>query len=250
MKKYFQLLVAVSLLSCAEQDFSIDNLFEHANRNVQERSGIYQLDYNYWMAQYLMAYIRKYYEQPKDIEFLIKAFDKSENIELVREVYALQYQLMLEYKNDLKLYCNDSITAIFYKRIKPSNIVAITGYTEPDFDDYEREQFIYKYYDKDGYVLGNEDLTLRYKQERHTIIQKYDELNWIHSDVASALPFIPKYKVFLIEYTPNQGLICLDNKRPIDVDSSPYFKEIEQWLKTTCEKEGYSRMIIPSPIPN
>ncbi len=250
MKKHLSLLLLNTLftITCFAQQFSVDTLFDYAYRNGHERSGIYQLDYNGWMSEYLMAYINNYYEQPKDIDFLIKAFDQWDDPEM-REVYARQYQLMSEYKNDLKLYCTDSVTALFYKSIQPENIVAITGYVKPVFDEFGRMRFYYLYYDRDGYVVTTEEISLKYKKELHAIVKKYEQQGW--KDYGpSQQSFHPEYKMIIVQYTPEQGLIDLDNKkRPLNTQSSAYFSDVEQWLKITCEEHQYSKMIISTLIP-
>lgn len=228
MKKYFILLIGIMLLSsCSER--------------------IYQLDKDGNMSMYLRAYLNNYYEQPKNIGFLIKAFDKVDDAAIMRKVYASQYKLLTKFNNKLILYSTDSITAIYYKRISPSNLVTETGYTTEDYDDVNRLRLMYSYYDKDGYIVTSEKLTSELKTGLNEIKKKYDR--WLLNDSSMQFTQNP-FKIIILQYTKSQGLINLFTKQSIDVNGSGYFPEVERWLRNICEKYGFSKIIIPSPVPD
>ena len=247
--RFVFIILSVTLISCSKANYKLVDNFEllasHAYDNyLNKQDSIYKIDENGIMSMYMRWYMNRYFKQPENIDELYHAFDRA-NLETKKVSYGLQYKLMERYKDDIKVFAGDSVTALFYKRIVPENVISVTGYTEAEHSYSSYFNVGYSCFDKDGYVL-NQDLTDSLRMESHNgIAMKYGKYkdDWKPSSIDSF------YREFIyIEYTPK---VFRDarTKEAIPTDGWPYFEELKQWMEATCEKYGFSRMIIPWLVP-
>ena len=253
MKRELRYLLVLSLSLLASHGAqaqrwytTTDEIGRAIDNNIQNaRDSIFLLDYENEASRYICSYVSAYFEPPKDISSLISGFDYSESGEFMRSVYPTTFRLLEKYRDDLLIYADDSVTAIFYKTIDPQSLVAASVCVKPENDNLGKFNTGYNFYNREGYYAYTEEKEELYQQEHNAIMRRYD--CWVEA-VQTTLNYF-RYEMVFLEYTPNQGLVNLEAKKPIDVGASSYFKEVEQWMKETCERNGYSRMIIPSRVP-
>ncbi|MDR0659624.1 MAG: hypothetical protein LBG19_02240 [Prevotellaceae bacterium] len=263
MKKTLVYLLIISLLLLSSQGVraqrwysNTDEIGRAIDHNIQKakdsilllgaEDSVFLLDYENETSRYICSYVNAYFGPPEDINFLISGFDRSQNGGFMRSVYPMTFHLLEKYRDDLLIYADDSVTAIFYKTIDVSNLAAASVCVKPDKDNYGKFLMAYSFYDKDGYTVYREEIEEQYRKEHYAIIRKYDD--WL-----PAIQLWPNnfpHEMFFLEYTLEQGLVNAETREPVDIDKSEYYKEVEQWMRETCKKNGYSKMIISSPIPS
>jgi hypothetical protein len=236
------------LISCSQKNYkAIDNwnsiFYQAYNNYYDKQDGIYKIDEGGRMSMYMRAYINSYFKQPKDIDELFHAFDKT-NLEGMKEIYELQYQLMEKYKDDIKVFAGDSVTALFYKRIIPENVIAVTDVIKVEHNIGYSFDIKYSYFDKDDYLLEDSIIQSALIKEYRQIAFRNNE----YSDWKTEPDSIFKEYIF-VEYLPNNMFRNIETNEPIPTEKWAYFKELKEWMKSTCRKYGFSRIIIPCLIP-
>lgn len=205
-------------------------------------SEVYKINNNALMSLYLRQYIDLYFEQPKNIDFLIKAFDKLNIANDIHEHYSEQYRVLKKYSNRIILQNTDSTTMLYFKHIDSSKIIGGVG-AHVEYDCYRKYQFMYGYFDKDGYLVIKEERTKELQKAVFEINKKYDKF-----ELSDSCPEL-KYKYIILQYTDNNRLINFDTKTSIDYNHSDYYGEILDFLKMFSQKYSLSKIIMPCLIP-
>lgn len=240
------IIMLLLFMQCQTPRFTTKEMGDAIDTNVANpTNSIYLLDRDNWGSMYICAFVNAYFEQPKSIDFLIRGFDRTVDSAFMRKTYSGVYHLLEQYKYDLLLYCTDSVTAIFYKKISLPNIVAASVCVIPEKSNRDKHQSAYLYYDIDGYLVDFWEKEEPFRKEHGAIGKKYD--SWILAEQKDYTDY--RFEMTFLQYTPEQGLVNAETKKPVDINESDYYKEVGQWMKETCRKNNYSRMIVPSAIP-
>jgi hypothetical protein len=203
---------------------------------------IYRINEGARMSMYLRQYIDHYFDQPKNINFLIKAFDELDFTDEVHQDFSEQYKLLKKYSDKIILQNTDSTTMLYFKYIDTSHIIGGVG-ANVEYDCFRKYQLMYGYFNKGGYLVTKEERTNELKKSVIEIYKQYESFEL--SDSCTML----KYKYIILQYTDNDKLINFDTKELIDYNNSRFYGNIMTALKCFSNKYNLSKIIMPCLIP-
>lgn len=226
MKKAFSVLIIVSILiSCAGDKFG----YNSEKYGDKEKFG--------WdLSMLLDAYTSTYNKTPQntnDLMTFIDRMDKDSRL-ICEGIYRFDYQyLYLKDHQDKLIFVADSLMSIFYKKIKPENLLIQTSISSPcNSVDVPFVDF----FDEDELYVSRDSLS---SEAVKRLFREY----WNYSYATRGNPgnkiFFEKTK---FEYTPN-SLTDLCGNELLDINRSPLIKNTFNYLDSLARANNFSRII-------
>ena len=225
MKKAFSVLIIVSvLISCAGDKFGY-NSEKHGDK---EKFG-----WDIWML--LDAYTSTYNKTPQnanDLMTFIDRMDKDSRL-ICEGIYRFDYQyLYLKDNQDKLIFVTDSLVSIFYKKIKPENLLIQTSISSPCNS---VAVPCVNFFDDDDLYVSRDSLSSE-------AIQRLYREYWSYSYAIKGNPNKILFEKTKFEYTPN-SLKDLCGNQLLDINRSPLIKNTFNYLDSLARANNFSRII-------
>lgn len=225
MKKAFSVLIIVSaLITCACDKFGY-NSEKYGDR---EKFG--------WDLSMLFdAYTSTYNETPLNANDLMTFIDRMDkDSRLICEgmyVYDFQYLYLKDHQDKL-IFVTDSLVSIFYKKIKPENLLIQKSISYPcNSVAVPRVDF----FDKDDLYVSCDSLSSE-------VIQRLYREYWSYSYATKDNHNRILFEKTKFEYTPN-SLKDLCGNELLDINRSPLIKNTFCFLDSLARTNNFSRII-------
>lgn len=225
MKKAFSVLIIVSvLISCAGDKFG----YNSEKYGDKEKFG-----WDIWML--LDAYTSTYNKTPQnanDLMTFIDRMDKDSRL-ICEGVYRFDYQyLYLKDNQDKLIFVTDSLVSIFYKKIKPENLLIQTSISSPCNS---VAVPCVNFFDDDDLYVSRDSLSSE-------AIQRLYREYWSYSYAIKGNPNKILFEKTKFEYTPN-SLKDLCGNQLLDINRSPLIKNTFNYLDSLARANNFSRII-------
>ena len=225
MKKAFSVLIIASvLISCAGDKLG----YNSEKYGDKEKFG-----WDIWML--LDAYTSTYNKTPQNANDLMTFIDRMvKDSRLICEgIYRFDYQyLYLKDNQDKLIFVTDSLVSIFYKKIKPENLLIQTSISSPCNS---VAVPCVNFFDDDDLYVSRDSLS------SEAIQRLYRE----YSSYSYAIKGNPNKILFektKFEYTPN-SLKDLCGNQLLDINRSPLIKNTFNYLDSLARANNFSRII-------
>lgn len=225
MKKAFSVLIIVSvLISCAGDKFG----YNSEKYGDKEKFG-----WDIWML--LDAYTSTYNKTPQnanDLMTFIDRMDKDSRL-ICEGIYRFDYQyLYLKDNQDKLIFVTDSLVSIFYKKIKPENLLIQTSISSPCNS---VAVPCVNFFDDDDLYVSRDSLSSE-------AIQRLYREYWSYSYAIKGNPNKILFEKTKFEYTPN-SLKDLCGNQLLDINRSPLIKNTFNYLDSLARANNFSRII-------
>lgn len=225
MKKAFSVLIIVSvLISCAGDKFG----YNSEKYGDKEKFG-----WDIWML--LVAYTSTYNKTPQnanDLMTFIDRMDKDSRL-ICEGIYRFDYQyLYLKDNQDKLIFVTDSLVSIFYKKIKPENLLIQTSISSPCNS---VAVPCVNFFDDDDLYVSRDSLSSE-------AIQRLYREYWSYSYAIKGNPNKILFEKTKFEYTPN-SLKDLCGNQLLDINRSPLIKNTFNYLDSLARANNFSRII-------
>lgn len=225
MKKAFSVLIIVSvLISCSSDKFGC---------NSEKYGDKEKFGWDMWML--LDAYTSTYNKTPQnanDLMTFIDRMDKDSRL-ICEGIYRFDYQYLYlkDHQNKL-IFVADSSMSIFYKKIKPENLLIQTSISSPcNSVAVPRVDF----FDEDGLYVSRDSLSSE-------AVQRMYREYWSYSYVTRNNPDKILFEKTKFEYTPN-SLMDLCGNELLDINRSQLIKNTFDYLDSLARANNFSRII-------
>lgn len=225
MKKAFSVLIIASvLISCAGDKLG----YNSEKYGDKEKFG-----WDIWML--LDAYTSTYNKTPQnanDLMTFIDRMDKDSRL-ICEGIYRFDYQyLYLKDNQDKLIFVTDSLVSIFYKKIKPENLLIQTSISSP----YNSVAVpCVNFFDDDDLYVSRDSLSSE-------AIQRLYREYWSYSYAIKGNPNKILFEKTKFEYTPN-SLKDLCGNQLLDINRSPLIKNTFNYLDSLARANNFSRII-------
>lgn len=225
MKKAFSVLIIASvLISCAGDKLG----YNSEKYGDKEKFG-----WDIWML--LDAYTSTYNKTPQnanDLMTFIDRMDKDSRL-ICEGIYRFDYQyLYLKDNQDKLIFVTDSLVSIFYKKIKPENLLIQTSISSPCNS---VAAPCVNFFDDDDLYVSRDSLSSE-------AIQRLYREYWSYSYAIKDNPNKILFEKTKFEYTPN-SLKDLCGNQLLDINRSPLIKNTFNYLDSLARANNFSRII-------
>ncbi|WP_418977199.1 hypothetical protein [Alistipes finegoldii] len=225
MKKAFSVLIIASvLISCAGDKLG----YNSEKYGDKEKFG-----WDIWML--LDAYTSTYNKTPQnanDLMTFIDRMDKDSRL-ICEGIYRFDYQyLYLKDNQDKLIFVTDSLVSIFYKKIKPENLLIQTSISSPCNS---VAVPCVNFFDDDDLYVSRDSLSSE-------AIQRLYREYWSYSYAIKGNPNKILFEKTKFEYTPN-SLKDLCGNQLLDINRSPLIKNTFNYLDSLARANNFSRII-------
>ena len=225
MKKAFSVLIIASvLISCAGDKLG----YNSEKYGDKEKFG-----WDIWML--LDAYTSTYNKTPQNANDLMTFIDRMvKDSRLICEgIYRFDYQyLYLKDNQDKLIFVTDSLVSIFYKKIKPENLLIQTSISSPCNS---VAVPCVNFFDDDDLYVSRDSLSSE-------AIQRLYREYWSYSYAIKGNPNKILFEKTKFEYTPN-SLKDLCGNQLLDINRSPLIKNTFNYLDSVARANNFSRII-------
>ena len=225
MKKAFSVLIIASvLISCAGDKLG----YNSEKYGDKEKFG-----WDIWML--LDAYTSTYNKKPQNANDLMTFIDRMvKDSRLICEgIYRFDYQyLYLKDNQDKLIFVTDSLVSIFYKKIKPENLLIQTSISSPCNS---VAVPCVNFFDDDDLYVSRDSLSSE-------AIQRLYREYWSYSYAIKGNPNKILFEKTKFEYTPN-SLKDLCGNQLLDINRSPLIKNTFNYLDSLARANNFSRII-------
>lgn len=225
MKKAFSVLIIASvLISCAGDKLG----YNSEKYGDKEKFG-----WDIWML--LDAYTSTYNKTPQNANDLMTFIDRMvKDSRLICEgIYRFDYQyLYLKDNQDKLIFVTDSLVSIFYKKIKPENLLIETSISSPCNS---VAVPCVNFFDDDDLYVSRDSLSSE-------AIQRLYREYWSYSYAIKGNPNKILFEKTKFEYTPN-SLKDLCGNQLLDINRSPLIKNTFNYLDSLARANNFSRII-------
>lgn len=226
MKKAFSVLIIVSvLISCAGDKLG----YNSEKYGDKEKFG-----WDIWML--LDAYTSTYNKTPQNANDLMTFIDRMDkDARLICEgIYRFDYQyLYLKDNQDKLIFVTDSLVSIFYKKIKPENLLIQTSISSPCNS---VAVPCVNFFDDDDLYVSRDSLSSEAVQR---LYREYWSYSYATRDNPGNKILFEKTK---FEYTPS-SLKDLCGNELLDRNRSPLIKNTFNYLDSLARANNFSRII-------
>ncbi len=226
MKKAFSVLIIVSvLISCAGDKLG----YNSEKYGDKEKFG-----WDIWML--LDAYTSTYNKTPQNANDLMTFIDRMDkDARLICEgIYRFDYQyLYLKDNQDKLIFVTDSLVSIFYKKIKPENLLIQTSISSPCNS---VAVPCVNFFDDDDLYVSRDSLSSEAVQR---LYREYWSYSYATRDNPGNKILFEKTK---FEYTPS-SLKDLCGNELLDINRSPLIKNTFNYLDSLARANNFSRII-------
>lgn len=221
MKKAFSVLIIASvLISCAGDKLG----YNSEKYGDKEKFG-----WDIWML--LDAYTSTYNKTPQnanDLMTFIDRMDKDSRL-ICEGIYRFDYQyLYLKDNQDKLIFVTDSLVSIFYKKIKPENLLIQTSISSPCNS---VAVPCVNFFDDDDLYVSRDSLSSE-------AIQRLYREYWSYSYAIKGNPNKILFEKTKFEYTPN-SLKDLCGNQLLDINRSPLIKNTFNYLDSPCSRKQF-----------
>lgn len=225
MKKAFSVLIIASvLISCAGDKLG----YNSEKYGDKEKFG-----WDIWML--LDAYTSTYNKTPQnanDLMTFIDRMDKDSRL-ICEGIYRFDYQyLYLKDNQDKLIFVTDSLVSIFYKKIKPENLLIQTSISSPCNS---VAVPCVNFFDDDDLYVSRDSLSSE-------AIQRLYREYWSYSYAIKGNPNKILFEKTKFEYTPN-SLKDLCGNQLLDINRSLLIKNTFNYLDSLARANNFSRII-------
>ena len=225
MKKAFSVLIIASvLISCAGDKLG----YNSEKYGDKEKFGL-----DIWIL--LDAYTSTYNKTPQnanDLMTFIDRMDKDSRL-ICEGIYRFDYQyLYLKDNQDKLIFVTDSLVSIFYKKIKPENLLIQTSISSPCNS---VAVPCVNFFDDDDLYVSRDSLSSE-------AIQRLYREYWSYSYAIKGNPNKILFEKTKFEYTPN-SLKDLCGNQLLDINRSPLIKNTFNYLDSLARANNFSRII-------
>ena len=225
MKKAFSVLIIASvLISCAGDKLG----YNSEKYGDKEKFG-----WDIWML--LDAYTSTYNKTPQnanDLMTFIDRMDKDSRL-ICEGIYRFDYQyLYLKDNQDKLIFVTDSLVSIFYKKIKPENLLIQTSISSPCNS---VAVPCVNFFDDDDLYVSRDSLSSE-------AIQRLYREYWSYSYAIQGNHNKILFEKTKFEYTPN-SLKDLCGNQLLDINRSPLIKNTFNYLDSLARANNFSRII-------
>ena len=225
MKKAFSVLIIASvLISCAGDKLGY---------NSEKYGDKEKIGWDIWML--LDAYTSTYNKTPQNANDLMTFIDRMvKDSRLICEgIYRFDYQyLYLKDNQDKLIFVTDSLVSIFYKKIKPENLLIQTSISSPCNS---VAVPCVNFFDDDDLYVSRDSLSSE-------AIQRLYREYWSYSYAIKGNPNKILFEKTKFEYTPN-SLKDLCGNQLLDINRSPLIKNTFNYLDSLARANNFSRII-------
>ena len=225
MKKAFSVLIIASvLISCAGDKLG----YNSEKYGDKEKFG-----WDIWML--LDAYTSTYNKTPQNANDLMTFIDRMvKDSRLICEgIYRFDYQyLYLKDNQDKLIFVTDSLVSIFYKKIKPENLLIQTSISSPCNS---VAVPCVNFFDDDDLYVSRDSLSSE-------AIQRLYREYWSYSYAIKGNPNKILFEKTKFEYTPN-SLKDLCGNQLLDINRSPLINNTFNYLDSLARANNFSRII-------
>ena len=225
MKKAFSVLIIASvLISCAGDKLG----YNSEKYGDKEKFG-----WDIWML--LDAYTSTYNKTPQNANDLMTFIDRMvKDSRLICEgIYRFDYQyLYLKDNQDKLIFVTDSLVSIFYKKVKPENLLIQTSISSPCNS---VAVPCVNFFDDDDLYVSRDSLSSE-------AIQRLYREYWSYSYAIKGNPNKILFEKTKFEYTPN-SLKDLCGNQLLDINRSPLIKNTFNYLDSLARANNFSRII-------
>ena len=225
MKKAFSVLIIASvLISCAGDKLG----YNSEKYGDKEKFG-----WDIWML--LDAYTSTYNKTPQNANDLMTFIDRMvKDSRLICDgIYRFDYQyLYLKDNQDKLIFVTDSLVSIFYKKIKPENLLIQTSISSPCNS---VAVPCVNFFDDDDLYVSRDSLSSE-------AIQRLYREYWSYSYAIKGNPNKILFEKTKFEYTPN-SLKDLCGNQLLDINRSPLIKNTFNYLDSLARANNFSRII-------
>ena len=225
MNKAFSVLIIASvLISCAGDKLG----YNSEKYGDKEKFG-----WDIWML--LDAYTSTYNKTPQNANDLMTFIDRMvKDSRLICEgIYRFDYQyLYLKDNQDKLIFVTDSLVSIFYKKIKPENLLIQTSISSPCNS---VAVPCVNFFDDDDLYVSRDSLSSE-------AIQRLYREYWSYSYAIKGNPNKILFEKTKFEYTPN-SLKDLCGNQLLDINRSPLIKNTFNYLDSLARANNFSRII-------
>lgn len=186
-----------------------------------------------WML--LDAYTSTYNKTPQNANDLMTFIDRMvKDSRLICEgIYRFDYQyLYLKDNQDKLIFVTDSLVSIFYKKIKPENLLIQTSISSPCNS---VAVPCVNFFDDDDLYVSRDSLSSE-------AIQRLYREYWSYSYAIKGNPNKILFEKTKFEYTPN-SLKDLCGNQLLDINRSPLIKNTFNYLDSLARANNFSRII-------
>ena len=223
MKKAFSVLIIASvLISCAGDKLG----YNSEKYGDKEKFG-----WDIWML--LDAYTSTYNKTPQNANDLMTFIDRMvKDSRLICEgIYRFDYQYLKDNQDKL-IFVTDSLVSIFYKKIKPENLLIQTSISSPCNS---VAVPCVNFFDDDDLYVSRDSLSSE-------AIQRLYREYWSYSYAIKGNPNKILFEKTKFEYTPN-SLKDLCGNQLLDINRSPLIKNTFNYLDSLARANNFSRII-------
>lgn len=183
----------------------------------------------------LDAYTSTYNKTPQnanDLMTFIDRMDKDSRL-ICEGIYRFDYQyLYLKDNQDKLIFVTDSLVSIFYKKIKPENLLIQTSISSPCNS---VAVPCVNFFDDDDLYVSRDSLSSE-------AIQRLYREYWSYSYAIKGNPNKILFEKTKFEYTPN-SLKDLCGNQLLDINRSPLIKNTFNYLDSLARANNFSRII-------
>lgn len=183
----------------------------------------------------LDAYTSTYNKTPQNANDLMTFIDRMvKDSRLICEgIYRFDYQyLYLKDNQDKLIFVTDSLVSIFYKKIKPENLLIQTSISSPCNS---VAVPCVNFFDDDDLYVSRDSLSSE-------AIQRLYREYWSYSYAIKGNPNKILFEKTKFEYTPN-SLKDLCGNQLLDINRSPLIKNTFNYLDSLARANNFSRII-------
>ena len=183
----------------------------------------------------LDAYTSTYNKTPQNANDLMTFIDRMvKDSRLICEgIYRFDYQyLYLKDNQDKLIFVTDSLVSIFYKKIKPENLLIQTSISSPCNS---VAVPCVNFFDDDDLYVSRDSLSSE-------AIQRLYREYWSYSYAIKGNPNKILFEKTKFEYTPN-SLKDLCGNQLLDINRSPLIKNTFNYLDSVARANNFSRII-------
>ena len=216
MKKAFSVLIIASvLISCAGDKLG----YNSEKYGDKEKFG-----WDIWML--LDAYTSTYNKTPQNANDLMTFIDR-----MVKDS-RLICEGIYRFDQDKLIFVTDSLVSIFYKKIKPENLLIQTSISSPCNS---VAVPCVNFFDDDDLYVSRDSLSSE-------AIQRLYREYWSYSYAIKGNPNKILFEKTKFEYTPN-SLKDLCGNQLLDINRSPLIKNTFNYLDSLARANNFSRII-------